>query len=61
MKRLELSDDIFIKVYDLRSYNNEVIRESINAMFKITKELREKSGAKNFDLNQTPTTGGEPL
>ena len=42
MKRLELSDDIFIKVYDLRSYNNEVIRESINAMFKITKELREK-------------------
>ncbi|MFA4640580.1 hypothetical protein [Pyrococcus kukulkanii] len=48
MKRLELSDDIFIKVYDLRSYNNEVIRESINAMFKITKELREKVERRNL-------------
>ncbi|ASJ17107.1 hypothetical protein A3L04_08510 [Thermococcus chitonophagus] len=42
MKRLELSEDIFLEVYDLRSYNNDVIRESINAMFKIAEELRGK-------------------
>ncbi|MFA4640552.1 hypothetical protein [Pyrococcus kukulkanii] len=43
MKRLELSEDIFLEVYDLRSYNNDVIRESINAMFKIAEELRGKA------------------
>ncbi|ADT84827.1 hypothetical protein [Thermococcus barophilus] len=42
MKRLELSDDIFLEVYDLRSYNNDAIRESISAMFKIADELRGK-------------------
>ena len=42
MKRVELSDDIFIEVYDSRSHNNEVIRESIDAMFKIAGELRGK-------------------
>jgi len=40
MKRVELSDDIFIEVYDSRSHNNEVIRESIDAMFKIAEELK---------------------
>ncbi|SEW04071.1 hypothetical protein [Thermococcus thioreducens] len=42
MKRPKLSDDIFIEVYDSRSHNNEVIRESINAMFKIAEELKGK-------------------
>ncbi|WP_054840613.1 hypothetical protein [Thermococcus peptonophilus] len=38
----ELSEDIFLEVYDSRSYNNNVIRESINAMFKIAGELKGK-------------------
>lgn len=42
MKRLELSDDISLEVYDSRSYNNKVIGESINAMFRIVEELKGK-------------------
>jgi len=42
MKRIELSEDISLEVYDSRSYNNEVIKESINAMFRIAEELKEK-------------------
>lgn len=42
MKGSKLSDDISLEVYDLRSHNNEVIRESIDAMFKITEELKGK-------------------
>ena len=42
MKEVKLSDDIALEVYDLRSYNNNVIRESINAMFKIADELKGK-------------------
>ncbi|WP_297092691.1 hypothetical protein [Thermococcus sp.] len=42
MKEVKLSDDIALEVYDLRSYNNNVIRESINAMFNIAEELKGK-------------------
>lgn len=42
MKGIELSDDIFLEVYDSRSYNTKVIRESINTMFRIAEELKGK-------------------
>ena len=42
MRKPELSEDIFLEVYDSRSHNNEVIRESVNAMFKIAEELKGK-------------------
>jgi len=42
MKRLELSGDIAIEMYDSRSYGNRVIRESIGAMFEVARELNGK-------------------
>ena len=40
MRRLELSEDISIEIHDSRSYRNRVIRESIEAMFDIARELK---------------------